>query len=239
MKRAFVLARYNSSVSCPSPATGLAGVIWAVQPSSLARAGEAARIVCDTLVAHVERDMAGEAGSRGAGLHTLHQLDAISNTLCSVLDLAEFVRQNSADAEWRRAAESVYRRLGSYMHALNAHRPLYAALVALTRDDAAMHALSPSQRRMAYSLQSEFEKDGIHLPDEARSALVALNDAAAEAAGDFVGGIGAAPAPAVVVRRAGTTRKRWARWVAGSRPVLCGCSGDVNVLSHATLVRCR
>ena len=165
----------------PHSVDGLCGIPWLRTNSDFGRAGVAARTVCLALVHALEADPT-------RGLHTLQQLDCISDALCKVLDCAEFVRQNHADEAWKGSADRVYRDLASLMHGLNAHKPLHDALVAITGDVGAMGRLSPQQQRMAVLLQAEFERDGIHLPDAERLRLVALNDASAEFVASITGG---------------------------------------------------
>jgi mitochondrial intermediate peptidase len=61
---------------------------------------------------------------------TVRLLDEISDTLCKVLDAAEFCRNVHSDPSWRAAAERVCIDLGSYVHELNTHYSLYTALKA-------------------------------------------------------------------------------------------------------------
>jgi Zn-dependent oligopeptidase len=151
-------------------------------------AAAAAVDVCNGLLRHVEEfaeEMTAEGGhaARTQDLGTLkqkaitclQQLDAISNTLCMVLDAAEACRNVHSDSAWRDAAEECFGALGAFMFQLNAHYPLFQALFAITSNPLVMNALTPEQRRMAVMLRREFEKDGIHLPDEKRQRLVGLN----------------------------------------------------------------
>lgn len=185
----------TSAAPPPTPPAGLCGVPWLRQPADFMTAARAAVDVCNALVGLVERSAAAAAAAatdptphHRPGPATLRQLDAISDSLCKVLDVGEFVRTNHASDGWRDAAEETYRALGSYMHTLNTHTPLHAALVAITSDGAAMGALSPEQRRMAVLLQREFEREGIHLDDGQRAELVRLNDAVHEASAGFQAG---------------------------------------------------
>ena len=173
---------------------GTCSVPWLKEPSSFQAAAKAAVDVCNALVHLV--DSAAVAGpssepsnGSGAGLHTIKQLDAISDTLCKVLDVAEFVRQNHGSDGWREAAEGTYRSLASYMHMLNTHTPLHAALKHITTNAGLMATLTEEQQRMAVLLQREFEREGIHLSDSERAVLVSLNDSVHEAGAAFQGNI--------------------------------------------------
>lgn len=51
---------------------------------------------------------------------TLHQLDDISNEVCTVIDACELCRSVHASPEWRRAAGDAFGHLSEYIGALNA-----------------------------------------------------------------------------------------------------------------------
>ena len=164
-----------------TPLPGVCGVPWATSPASLSAGATHAAALAHDLVAVLSRPAPPSVA-------TLHALDTISDSLCKVLDLAEFLRCNHADGGWREAAAAVHTSLGSVLHTLNTCSPLYDALAALVHSPG-FSGLSVEERRMALSLKAEFERDGIHLPPAQRAALVSLNDAASEAASAFVGGI--------------------------------------------------
>jgi len=161
--------------------------------------------ICNTLVREVERSAAILAESHDGKVLVqqaaacLQQLDAISDTLCKVLDPAECCRNVHEDERWRDAAEHAFGSLGAYMFALNAHFPLYDALRRITGNAEIMGAFSGEQRRMAVMLQREFERDGIHLPDDKRQALVALNSEVNQLASAFSAGAGGALVTAEVL----------------------------------------
>lgn len=60
----------------------------------------------------------------------LPAIDALSNTLCTVLDAAEFARHTHPDAAHVAAAADAYEALAAYTHGLNADAGLYGALAA-------------------------------------------------------------------------------------------------------------
>ena len=157
---------------------GLCDIPWLHRNADFGKASTAARDVCIALVQELEADTS-------SGLHTLQRLDCISDALCKVLDCAEFVRQNHANDNWKSSAQRAYGELATLRHALNAHKPLHSALCAITTSPSAMNRLSEGQQRMAVLLQAEFERDGIHLPDEPRHKLIALNDAVNAASNEF------------------------------------------------------
>ena len=52
-------------------------------------------------------------------------LDRLSDLLCSVVDLAEFVRNAHPDPKWVASANNLYESLSEFMNVLNTHVGLY------------------------------------------------------------------------------------------------------------------
>lgn len=106
---------------------------------------------------------------------TLRLLDAISNTICSVIDAAEMCRSVHYDPEWRISASDAFHTLSEYISELNGDVSLHATLVRITENRDIMESLTDEERRMANMLQNEFERDGIHLPVEEREEVKRTN----------------------------------------------------------------
>eukprot|EP00557_Chaetoceros_sp_GSL56_P010793 CAMPEP_0176480586 /NCGR_PEP_ID=MMETSP0200_2-20121128/2357_1 /TAXON_ID=947934 /ORGANISM="Chaetoceros sp., Strain GSL56" /LENGTH=643 /DNA_ID=CAMNT_0017876717 /DNA_START=52 /DNA_END=1983 /DNA_ORIENTATION=- len=106
---------------------------------------------------------------------TLHILDNISNTVCSVIDASELCRSVHFSDEWRHEASVAFQMLSAYIAELNADVSLYQSLVPITSNASIMSSLSEEERRMATLLQKEFERDSIHLPDDERAQVRQLN----------------------------------------------------------------
>ncbi|KAM0786018.1 hypothetical protein ACM66B_006834 [Microbotryomycetes sp. NB124-2] len=108
-------------------------------------------------------------------------LDRLSDLLCGVIDMAELVRNVHPDSEWVEAANDAYEELIEYMNELNTHVGLYQGLNSL------YDMLPPSTPQKsptlfaAYAVATpflrDFEKSGIHLPDEQRNKFVTLSQA--------------------------------------------------------------
>eukprot|EP00887_Chlorella_sp_A99_P005743 scaffold1.g5743.t1 len=125
-QRAAAHARWKST------ATGFAGMAAIQQPGDWQRATAEAVAECTELVQRVVITPPSAA--------TVQLLDDISDTLCQVLDAAEFCRNVHAAPEWRAAAQQTCIDLGTYVHDLNTHYGIYSALV---------HALDGHARRAA------------------------------------------------------------------------------------------
>jgi intermediate peptidase len=99
---------------------------------------------------------------------TLFQLDAISRTVCNVIDAAELARSTHACAKWREAAQRAFTVLQDYISQLNGDTTLYQAL---RKAKPAMNTFTEEEQRFVLLLQAEFERDGIHLPDGQREQV--------------------------------------------------------------------
>ncbi len=192
--------RFCRSASTRGVQPALFNIAYLRSPDDFVTAARVAMEVCDPLVEEIIRD--GDA----VGVHTLHKLDVISDTICKVLDAAECTRNVSASEAWRDAADSTFQSLAAYMYRLNANVPLYRALVALTGNAERLARLSEEQRRMGLLLRREFERDGIHLDGSARGALVGLNNEASSLASEFMGRAHAEATPFVIRTDAAAAR---------------------------------
>ncbi|CAE6462303.1 unnamed protein product [Rhizoctonia solani] len=126
-------------------------------------------------------------------------VDRLSDTLCSVIDTAEFVRNSHPDPRWVVAANDAYEYLCSWMNELNTHVGLYKSLERLIKDPEAVARLSPEEKQVALLFIRDFEKSGIHLPEAQRSQFVTLSDAILSLGRQFLTEA-AAPRPDVKVR---------------------------------------
>ena len=63
--------------------------------------------------------------SRSEMFKVVKNLDRLSDLLCSVVDLAEFVRNAHPDPKWVASANKLYENLSEFMNVLNTHVGLY------------------------------------------------------------------------------------------------------------------
>uniref|UniRef100_A0A0A9WMI4 Mitochondrial intermediate peptidase n=2 Tax=Lygus hesperus TaxID=30085 RepID=A0A0A9WMI4_LYGHE len=101
--------------------------------------------------------------------------DDLSNTLCSVADLAEFVRLAHPQTSFSYAAENACIALSGLVEKLNTNRDLYDSLKnVITKGD--KFETTEVDNHVAALFLFDFEQCGIHLPEEKRKEVVALND---------------------------------------------------------------
>lgn len=101
--------------------------------------------------------------------------DELSNTLCKVADMAEFIRVAHPDQQYVRAAEDACITISGVVEKLNTHRELYDALKQVTSNDDTQ-VTSDIDNHVAKLFLFDFEQCGIHLPERQRRKVVELND---------------------------------------------------------------
>jgi Zn-dependent oligopeptidase len=174
---------------------GLFGVPFYRLPGDFKRAADTAKLLGPSFVNRLEQrqccseDNVSEENARRIAaryVSWLHEMDGLSNLLCQVLDAAEACRNCHADLAWQSDASEAYELLCTYMYVLNTCRTLYDAMVEVTDAPAAvMQHMTREQKQVAVLIRREFEKEGIHLPDDARAKLVELTQDAQSAAQEF------------------------------------------------------
>lgn len=101
--------------------------------------------------------------------------DEMSDTICQLADLAEFVRIMHPNADYQAAADAASRRMHQLVEELNTNVDLYRAMrrVADTGDDVV--PTDDIDRRVAQLFLPDFEQSGIHLDEATRRRVVELN----------------------------------------------------------------
>lgn len=104
----------------------------------------------------------------------LELLDAISNELCLAIDSAEFIRNAHQDSAFQQAASDSFSLLNALIVDLNADTTLYNILKDII-DDETFSSLSVNDKQVALDLLRDFKLEGIHLSQEHRQKLQAMN----------------------------------------------------------------
>lgn len=103
--------------------------------------------------------------------------DRLSDTLCSVLDLAEFVRNSHPDRLYIDAAEEAYSILHGFMNTLNTHTGLFSALSHISNTPERAQSLNSQENAVLDVLLSDFYRSGVHLDASSRTKFVELSTA--------------------------------------------------------------
>ncbi|XP_063708473.1 mitochondrial intermediate peptidase [Culicoides brevitarsis] len=113
--------------------------------------------------------------------------DEISDTLCKVADLAEFVRIAHPEAQIRMAAEDACISISGMVEKLNTHRELYKSLKTVT-DNGDNFTTDFIDDHVAELFLFDFEQCGIHLEETQRRKVVYLNNCILQCGQKFMAG---------------------------------------------------
>ena len=98
--------------------------------------------------------------------------DDISNELCKVADLAEFVRTSHPNVKYRKAANQTFSSICQIVEKLNTNLDLYSKLKKSYEFD----PMDERDRRICRLFLIDFEQSGIHLNENIRNQFVQVND---------------------------------------------------------------
>ncbi|XP_015587416.1 mitochondrial intermediate peptidase isoform X2 [Cephus cinctus] len=134
---------------------------------------------CDALIA--------EATSEDRKRKMVEIFDELSDTLCKVADMAEFVRIAHPEIEFANAAEDACIAISGVVEKLNTHRELYNALTrVVSKGD--VQRTTDIDNHVAKLFIFDFEQCGIHLPEQQRQQVVELNDYILQVGQKFMAG---------------------------------------------------
>ncbi|KAF2730258.1 mitochondrial intermediate peptidase [Polyplosphaeria fusca] len=112
-------------------------------------------------------------------------LDRLSDLLCRVIDLADFIRGVSPQPSMQRAATKAYTIMFQYMNQLNTTTTLNDQLQKASRIPDVWDSWSEQEHVVAKMLMDDFSRSAIELPDGARRRFVDLSDDIAKVGTDF------------------------------------------------------
>ncbi|XP_029668905.1 mitochondrial intermediate peptidase isoform X2 [Formica exsecta] len=169
----------NHSVNILKKETGLFGI-----PELKSEDGF--NILKSRALAHVDV-LIDEAINKDRKRKMVEIFDELSNTLCKVADMAEFIRVAHPDQQYVQAAEDACITISGVVEKLNTHRELYDVLkkVATNGDT---QVTSDIDNHVAKLFLFDFEQCGIHLPERQRRKVVKLNDYILQVGQRFMGG---------------------------------------------------
>ncbi|CAG8583180.1 638_t:CDS:2 [Funneliformis caledonium] len=117
-----------------------------------------------------------KANTEGELRKVVKNLDRLSDALCSVIDMAEFVRTSHPDPKFAQAANWAYEYLCSYMNSLNTNTELYKVLKKVLSTPSIVSQFSSEELQVANIFLRDFEKSGIYLSSSDREQFVQLSD---------------------------------------------------------------
>lgn len=194
--REFSLRR-GSAISGES--AGLFQNRYLTQPAGFQTFAQVTLQKCHRLVAKVLA-----ASSVDEYKRIVQDLDRLSDLLCRVIDLSDFVRATHPDHQIQAAATHAYAMMFEYMNKLNTMTGLKEQLKKAIQMPEVMASWSEEERVVADILMKDFDKSVIDLPEDKRDRFVQLSNEIAEVGTDFVNGM----APAVDHLEYGSSRLR-------------------------------
>ena len=105
----------------------------------------------------------------------VRQLDRLSDLLCRVLDLSDFVRVTHPDLKIQQAASRAWDRVYKYMNELNTMTGLHEQLKRAMKNPDVTAAWSEEEMTVAQVLELDFSKSAVNLPAESRERFVQLS----------------------------------------------------------------
>ncbi|KAB0796079.1 hypothetical protein PPYR_10140 [Photinus pyralis] len=117
--------------------------------------------------------------------------DDLSDTLCKVADLAEFIRLAHPSSLYTNAAETASCAVSGIVEKLNTDRSLYTALLNVIKDGDKFPT-NDIDDLVGRLFLFDFEQSGIHLPESERTKVVELNNSLLHLGQHFVSGCGTA-----------------------------------------------
>jgi len=113
-------------------------------------------------------------------------LDRLSDLLCRVIDLCDFVRSTHPDLKIQKAASEAWYMVYQYMNQLNTRTGLHDQLTAAMADPEVTARWSEEVKMVAEILRQDFSKSAVNLPQAARDRFVSLSQEISEVGTDFV-----------------------------------------------------
>jgi intermediate peptidase len=113
-------------------------------------------------------------------------LDRLSDMLCRVIDLSDFVRSTHPDHKIQAAASRAHAKMFEYMNVLNTTTGLNGQLGIAMANEEIMSGWSEEEKVVAKSLKRDFAKSAISLPRAIRERFVSLSQEISEISHVFV-----------------------------------------------------
>lgn len=113
-------------------------------------------------------------------------LDRLSDLLCRVIDLSDFIRAVHPDRTIQAAATQAYAAMFQYMNVLNTTSGLNDQLKKASSIPEVYSSWSEEEKTVAEILIKDFSKSAIDLPEGEKNAFIALSDEIANVGNEFV-----------------------------------------------------
>ncbi|KAI1173853.1 peptidase family M3 [Nemania sp. FL0916] len=116
----------------------------------------------------------------------VRDLDRLSDLLCRVLDVADFVRITHPNVKIQEAASMAWSKMYMYMNQLNTSTALSDQLEKALANPDVVASWNEEEQTVARLLQQDFKKSAIHLPQQYRDTFVDLSQSISDLGAGFV-----------------------------------------------------
>lgn len=112
--------------------------------------------------------------SKAGRIAYIKKLDQLSDTLCRVIDVAEFIRVSHPSQRWVNAAQQTHEIMFEYMNVLNTNVELYEILRDILNDPQITRNLTDEEIQVGEYLKQDFERSGIAMDPQTRNNFVSI-----------------------------------------------------------------
>ena len=166
------------------PSQGLFQNQYLTRPAGFLEYAQITQKKCQQIV-----DSVLSAASVDAYAAIPRQLDLLSDSLCRVLDISDFVRCTHPDVQYREAAIQAYAFLFDYMNVLNTTPGLNAQLRKAMSTQEASGSWNEEEKIVAQILLRDFSNSAIDLPAEKRLRFIELSNQVKMLGNQFLDGM--------------------------------------------------
>jgi intermediate peptidase len=170
-----------SRTSKKNAPTGIVGNRYLVHPDGFVDFVTVTLQRCNAVVQRVEK-----ASSIDEYRNMVRDLDRLSDLLCRVIDLADFVRGTHPDRQVQNAASKAYAIMFQYMNQLNTTTVLNDQLKKASALPEVWDSWSEQEKVVAKILIEDFSRSAIELPEGSRQRFVELSGEIAHVGTEFV-----------------------------------------------------
>lgn len=161
--------------------SGLIGNNYLTTPQGFQKFAETSVAQCKRLV---ERTLAASTVEQYKAIP--RDLDRLSDLLCRVIDLSDFIRSIHPNAAVAAAAAASYSLVFQYMNELNTTTGLNEQLKKAWDMPEVLSHWNEEETMVAQLLMKDFAKSGIDLPEKQRQQFVSISNEIAQVGTDFV-----------------------------------------------------
>ena len=176
-----------SRASKKNPPTGIVGNRYLSSPEGFADFVTITLHRCNALVEKVAR-----ASTVDEYKGMVKELDRLSDLLCRVIDLADFVRGTHPDRKIQNAAHRAYAIMFQYMNQLNTTTVLNDQITKAAATPEVWDSWTEQERVVANILVEDFARSAINLPEDTRQRFVDLSGEIADVGTEFTEKMGPA-----------------------------------------------